>query len=67
MVNRLQANNGLVFRIADMVTRKLDVREAAVRLPTQTSFPSQGGGGSPGNTLDSGLEPLWSTDLTALL
>ena len=40
--------------IADMVTGKLDVREAAVRLPTRTSFPSQDGGGSPGNTLDSG-------------
>ena len=40
--------------IADMVTGKLDVREAAVRLPTRTNFPSQCGGGSPGNTLDSG-------------
>ena len=38
--------------IADVVTGKLAVREAAARLLSATSFPADGGGGIPHDTLD---------------
>ena len=38
--------------IADVVTGKLDVREAATRLQSPTGFPSDGGGRIPHDTLD---------------
>ena len=38
--------------IADVVTGKLDVREAAVRPPPSTSFPPEGSGRVPRDTLD---------------